>query len=167
MNCINCISKCSEYYALGELIYCKCHDYEYGVNVSCNTVLVLYLLYCRRGQHTVPWGSSQIPSTPLTGSASVRIWRQAQKALRLASRRQPRTPNVSLKFILGPAAFTVTARLLGAVAHCEADANNNVPVNEKIPEFSWAVLWEFVRPHLLALIGAIIVSIRLNYLYVC
>lgn len=117
---------------------------------------------CRRGQHTVPWSSSQIPSTQFTVSAPVRIWRQAQKVLRLASRRQPRTPNITLKFILGPAALTVTACLLGTVAHCEADINNNIPVEvqvkEKIPEFSWAVLWEFVRPHLLALIGAIIVN---------
>ncbi|XP_051738507.1 mitochondrial potassium channel ATP-binding subunit [Ctenopharyngodon idella] len=116
----------------------------------------------RRGQHTVPWSSSQIPSTQFTVSAPVRIWRQAQKVLRLASRRQPRTPNITLKFILGPAALTVTARLLGTVAHCEADINNNIPVEvqvkEKIPEFSWAVLWEFVRPHLLALIGAIILA---------
>lgn len=116
----------------------------------------------RRGQHTVPWSSSQIPSTPFTLCAPVRIWRQAQKVLRLASRRQPRTPNVTLKFILGPAALTVTARLLGTVAHCEADVNNNVPlevqVKEKIPEFSWAILWEFVRPQLLALIGAVILA---------
>lgn len=65
----------------------------------------------------------------------------------------------------------MTARLIGTVAHCEADVNNNVPVEvqvkEKIPEFSWAVLWEFVRPHLLALIGAIIVNKHLNYLFLC
>lgn len=95
------------------------------------------------------------------------MWRQAQKVLRLASRQQPRPPNITLKFILGPAALTVTARLLGTVAHCEADVNNNVSlevqVKEKIPEFSWAVLWGFVRPHLLALIGAVIVSKQLNY----
>lgn len=136
-----------------------------------HTVLFLYLLYCRRGQHTVPWSGSQIPFTQFTVSAPVRIWRQAQKVLRLASRRQPRTPNVTLKLILGPAALTVTARLLSTVAHCEADVNNNVPVEvqvkEKIPEFSWAVLWEFVRPQLLALIGAVIVSKHFNYLCSC
>ncbi|CAM4723644.1 unnamed protein product [Leuciscus chuanchicus] len=116
----------------------------------------------RRGQHTVPWSGSQIPFTQFTVSAPVRIWRQAQKVLRLASRRQPRTPNVTLKLILGPAALTVTARLLSTVAHCEADVNNNVQVEvqvkEKIPEFSWAILWEFVRPQLLALIGAVILA---------
>uniref|UniRef100_A0A671N2I9 Mitochondrial potassium channel ATP-binding subunit n=1 Tax=Sinocyclocheilus anshuiensis TaxID=1608454 RepID=A0A671N2I9_9TELE len=116
----------------------------------------------RRGQHTVPWSSSQIPSTQITVNIPARIWRQAQKVLRLASRQQPRPPNITLKFVLGPAALTVTARLLGTVAHCEADVNNNVPLEvqakEKIPEFSWAILWEFVRPQLLALIGAIILA---------
>uniref|UniRef100_A0A673M365 ATP-binding cassette sub-family B member 8, mitochondrial-like n=1 Tax=Sinocyclocheilus rhinocerous TaxID=307959 RepID=A0A673M365_9TELE len=106
--------------------------------------------------------SSQIPSTQITVNTPARIWRQAQKVLRLASRQQPRPPNITLKFILGPAALTVTARLLGTVAHCEADVNNNVPLEvqakEKIPEFSWAILWEFVRPQLLALIGAIILA---------
>ncbi|KAI2648839.1 Mitochondrial potassium channel ATP-binding subunit [Labeo rohita] len=115
----------------------------------------------RRGQHTVPWSSSQIPSTQITINAPARIWRQAQKVLRLAFRQQPRPPNITLKFILGPAALTVTARLLGTIAHCEADVNNNIPevqAKEKIPEFSWSILWEFVRPQLLALIGAIILA---------
>uniref|UniRef100_A0A9J8AR14 Mitochondrial potassium channel ATP-binding subunit n=1 Tax=Cyprinus carpio carpio TaxID=630221 RepID=A0A9J8AR14_CYPCA len=111
-----------------------------------------------RIHHTVPWSSSQIPSTQITVNTPARIWRQAQKVLRLASRKQPRPPNIALKFILGPAALTVTARLLGTVAHCEADVNNNIPHKEVIPEFSWAILWEFVRPQLLALIGAIILA---------
>uniref|UniRef100_A0A8C1WG28 Mitochondrial potassium channel ATP-binding subunit n=1 Tax=Cyprinus carpio TaxID=7962 RepID=A0A8C1WG28_CYPCA len=106
----------------------------------------------------LPWSSSQIPSTQITVNTPARIWRQAQKVLRLASRKQPRPPNIALKFILGPAALTVTARLLGTVAHCEADVNNNIPHKEVIPEFSWAILWEFVRPQLLALIGAIILA---------
>lgn len=130
--------------------------------VPWNTVLFHYLIYFRRGQHTVPWSSSQIPSTQITVNTPARIWRQAQKVLRLSSRKQPRPPNIALKFILGPAALTVTARLLGTVAHCEADVNNNIPQKEDIPEFSWAILWEFVRPQLLALIGAIIVSKQVN-----
>uniref|UniRef100_A0A672LLU9 ATP-binding cassette, sub-family B (MDR/TAP), member 8 n=1 Tax=Sinocyclocheilus grahami TaxID=75366 RepID=A0A672LLU9_SINGR len=116
----------------------------------------------RRGQHTVSWSSAQTPSTQITVSTPARIWRQVQKVLRLASRQQPRPPNITLKFILGPAALTVTARLLGTGAHCEADVNNNVPLEvqgkEKIPEFSLAVPWEFVRPQLFALIGAIILA---------
>uniref|UniRef100_A0A671NAT9 ATP-binding cassette, sub-family B (MDR/TAP), member 8 n=1 Tax=Sinocyclocheilus anshuiensis TaxID=1608454 RepID=A0A671NAT9_9TELE len=116
----------------------------------------------RRGQHTVSWSSAQTPSTQITVSTPARIWRQVQKVLRLASRQQPRPPNITLKFILGPAALTVTARLLGTGAHCEAYVNNNVPLEvqakEKIPEFSWAVLWEFVQPQHFALIGAIILA---------
>uniref|UniRef100_A0A672LRT0 ATP-binding cassette, sub-family B (MDR/TAP), member 8 n=1 Tax=Sinocyclocheilus grahami TaxID=75366 RepID=A0A672LRT0_SINGR len=130
--------------------------------VPCNTVLFHYFLYFRRGQHTVSWSSAQTPSTQITVSTPARIWRQVQKVLRLASRQQPRPPNITLKFILGPAALTVTARLLGTGAHCEADVNNNVPLEvqgkEKIPEFSLAVPWEFVRPQLFALIGAIILA---------
>lgn len=140
------------------------HTFHLGV--PCNTVIFHYLLYFRRGQHTVPWSSSQIPSTQITINAPARIWRQAQKVLRLAFRQQPRPPNITLKFILGPAALTVTARLLGTIAHCEADVNNNIPevqAKEKIPEFSWSILWEFVRPQLLALIGAIIVSKQFIY----
>ncbi|XP_057178165.1 mitochondrial potassium channel ATP-binding subunit isoform X2 [Triplophysa rosa] len=114
----------------------------------------------RRVQHTAQWSSSQNPATHFTVSAPVRIWRQAQKVLRLASRQQPRQSNISLKFILGPAALTVTARLLSSGARCHVDVNNNVPaeVKEKTPEFSWSVLWVFVRPELLALIGAIILA---------
>uniref|UniRef100_A0A672LNP1 ATP-binding cassette, sub-family B (MDR/TAP), member 8 n=1 Tax=Sinocyclocheilus grahami TaxID=75366 RepID=A0A672LNP1_SINGR len=130
--------------------------------LPCNTVLFHYFLYFRRGQHTVSWSSAQTPSTQITVSTPARIWRQVQKVLRLASRQQPRPPNITLKFILGPAALTVTARLLGTGAHCEADVNNNVPLEvqgkEKIPEFSLAVPWEFVRPQLFALIGAIILA---------
>nr|XP_055038737.1 mitochondrial potassium channel ATP-binding subunit isoform X1 [Misgurnus anguillicaudatus] len=111
----------------------------------------------RRGQHTVHWSSSPNPV-----SAPLRIWSQALKVVRLAFRQQPGRSNISLKFIFGPAALTVTARLFSGVAHCHADVNNNVQAKvqakETVPEFSWAVLWEFVRPQLLALIGAIILA---------
>lgn len=91
------------------------------------------------------------------------MWTQAQKALRLATRRHLKSPRVALTFAVGPAALTLTARLFGNVAHCSADFNNNhqlpvkPPAKEKIPEFSWALLWEFVRPQILALIGAVVV----------
>lgn len=54
----------------------------------------------------------------------------------------------------------MTARLFSSAAYCHVDVNNNLPaeVKENIPEFSWSVLWEFVRPQLLALIGAIILA---------
>lgn len=120
---------------------------------------IMCLLYFRRVQHTVQWSSSQNPATHFPVSAPVRIWRQAQKVLRLASRQQLRQSNISLKFILAPAALTVTARLFSSGAHCHVDVNNNIPAEgkEKTPEFSWSVLWVFVRPELLALIGAVIV----------
>lgn len=60
----------------------------------------------------------------------------------------------------------MSARLFTSAARCHVDVNNNVPaeVKEKIPEFSWSVLWEFVRPQLLALIGAIVVRQKPSFL---
>lgn len=91
------------------------------------------------------------------------MWTRAQKALRLVTRPRLRSPRAALTFVVGPSALTLTltARLFGTVAHCSADFNNNLPEKaqekEKIPEFSWALLWEFVRPQIFALIGAIVV----------
>lgn len=92
------------------------------------------------------------------------MWTQAQKALRVASRGRLKSPRVALTFVVGPAALTFTARLFGTVAYCSANFNNNQHhlaakprAKEKIPEFSWALLWEFVRPQILALFGAIVV----------
>ncbi|MCJ8728435.1 hypothetical protein PDJAM_G00004440 [Pangasius djambal] len=93
------------------------------------------------------------------------MWTQAQKALRLATRHRLRSPRVALTFVVGPTALTLTARLFGTVAYCSADFNNNhllhpakAQAKEKIPEFSWMLLWEFVRPQILALIGAIVLA---------
>ncbi|XP_058248022.1 mitochondrial potassium channel ATP-binding subunit isoform X2 [Hemibagrus wyckioides] len=90
------------------------------------------------------------------------MWSQAQKALRLVTRHRLKSPRVALTFVVGPAALTLTAKLFGTVAYCSANFNNNLPVKaqstEKIPEFSWALLWEFVRPQILALLGAIILA---------
>lgn len=88
------------------------------------------------------------------------MWTQAQKAFRLATRRRIESPRTALTFVVGPAALTLTARLFGTVAYCSADVNNNHHhLPEKIPEFSWALLWEFVRPQILALIGAVVVRL--------
>ncbi|XP_051543485.1 mitochondrial potassium channel ATP-binding subunit [Myxocyprinus asiaticus] len=147
--------------------FARCSRFTRGAVTSdrllCSQKARDFMIHCnRRDQHRVQWSSCKTPSTQFTVSAPVRIWRQAQKVLLLASRQQLRPSNITLKFILGPAALTVTARLFGSGAHCHADVNNNVPreiqVKEKVPEFSWAVLWEFVRPQLLALIGAIILA---------
>ncbi|KAL7886855.1 hypothetical protein AOLI_G00045760 [Acnodon oligacanthus] len=120
----------------------------------------LLLQHSRCEQHSLQWAKA--PGSQSTSSTVIRLWGQAHKVLRLAVRRHPKSPKVALTLLVGPAALTVTARLLGGVAYCHADYNNNlsaeVQVREKGPEFSWAVLWEFVRPQLLALIGAIILA---------
>lgn len=71
---------------------------------------------------------------------------------------------MALKFILGPALLTVSARLFSHVAYCEADVNNNFSLEaaakKPAPEFKWHILWEFVKPQLFSLIGAVVV--RLN-----
>ncbi|XP_037392187.1 mitochondrial potassium channel ATP-binding subunit isoform X2 [Pygocentrus nattereri] len=121
----------------------------------------LLLQHSRCEQHSLQWAKA--PVSQSTSSTVIRLWGQAHKVLRLAVQRHPKvSPKVALTLLVGPATLTVTARLLGGVAYCHADFNNNlsaeVQVKEKGPEFSWAVLWEFVRPQLLALIGAIILA---------
>ncbi|KAI4875035.1 hypothetical protein NFI96_013000 [Prochilodus magdalenae] len=120
----------------------------------------LLLQHSRSEQHLLQW--TKAPTTHTTSSTVIRLWGQAQKVLRLAARRHLKYPKVALTLLMGPAALTVSARLFGGVAYCHADFNNNLPAEvqakEKVPEFSWAVLWEFVRPQLLALIGAIILA---------
>lgn len=68
---------------------------------------------------------------------------------------------MALKFILGPAVLTVSARLFSRVAYCEADVNNIIPLEAAAkkppPEFKWHILWEFVKPQLFALVGAVVV----------
>ncbi|XP_013885276.1 mitochondrial potassium channel ATP-binding subunit [Austrofundulus limnaeus] len=99
--------------------------------------------------------SSQQPSCAVS-----RIWSLTQRAIRQFSS-QP-IKRQSLKFILGPAVLTASARLCFHVAHCEADENNNtfVEVVSKHPgpEFKWHILWEFVKPQWFALVGAIVLA---------
>lgn len=121
---------------------------------------MISLLCYSYGQHSRQWTTSHSSAQLSTPSALSRVWTRAQKALRVTAPR--RLCGVGIAFVVGPAALTLTARLFGIVAYCSADYNNNhLPATsqtkEKIPEFSWAVLWEFVRPQILALIGAIIV----------
>lgn len=96
-------------------------------------------------------------------NAVSRFWSLSQRA---ACRSSPtRHPRVALRYILGPAVLTVSARWVTSVAHCEADVNNNIPVaatsKHTAPEFKWHILWEFVKPQLFALIGAIVVRFKL------
>uniref|UniRef100_A0A673XXX7 Mitochondrial potassium channel ATP-binding subunit n=1 Tax=Salmo trutta TaxID=8032 RepID=A0A673XXX7_SALTR len=71
-------------------------------------------------------------------------------------------PGGALKLILGPVVLTISARLLGSVAYCQADVNNNVllelEAKETEPEFDWHILWEFVKPQLFALLGAVVLA---------
>ncbi|KAK5616557.1 ATP-binding cassette, sub-B (MDR TAP), member 8 [Crenichthys baileyi] len=99
-------------------------------------------------------------STQQPSSALHRIWYLAQRAIRHSPSRTSKSPG--LKFILGPAVLTVSARLFCCVAHCEADVNNNtlgeVIAKDPVPEFKWHILWEFVKPQLFALICAVVLA---------
>ncbi|MED6266615.1 ATP-binding cassette, sub-B (MDR TAP), member 8 [Characodon lateralis] len=98
--------------------------------------------------------------TQQPSSALHHIWYLAQRAIRHSPSRTSKSPG--LKFILGPAVLTVSARLFCCVAHCEADVNNNtlgeVITKDPVPEFKWHILWEFVKPQLFALICAVVLA---------
>uniref|UniRef100_A0A8C6LWL0 Mitochondrial potassium channel ATP-binding subunit n=1 Tax=Nothobranchius furzeri TaxID=105023 RepID=A0A8C6LWL0_NOTFU len=91
------------------------------------------------------YSSSQQPS-----SAVSRIWSLTQRAFRHSSTRSNNP--LGLKFLLGPAVLTVSARLLFHVAYLEVTAK--VP----IPDFKWHILWEFVKPQLFALVCAVVLA---------
>lgn len=122
--------------------------------------VIVYLLFILSRWFTSS-GSNAFSSSQQPGNAVSRFWVLAQRALR-HSKRTSKPPGVALKFILGPAVLTVSARLFSHVAYCEADGNNNIPVEavakDPVPEFKWHILWEFVKPQLFALIGAVVVS---------
>lgn len=107
-------------------------------------------------------GSNAYRSLQRPGNAVSRMWSQTQRAVRRSATRTSKPPGVALKFILGPAALTVSARLFCHVAHCEADVNNNTQVEvvakQTVPEFKWHILWEFLKPQLFALIGAVVLA---------
>ncbi|XP_018531895.1 mitochondrial potassium channel ATP-binding subunit [Lates calcarifer] len=107
-------------------------------------------------------GSNGYCSSQQPGNAVSRIWSLTQRALRQSATRTSKPPGVALKFILGPAVLTVSARLFCHIAYCEADVNNNTPVEvvakSPAPEFKWHILWEFVKPQLFALIGAVVLA---------
>lgn len=109
-------------------------------------------------------GSSAYSYLQQPKNAVSRFWSLSQKAV-CRSSPTTRHPRVALRYILGPAVLTVSARWITSVAHCEADVNNNIPVvatsKHTAPEFKWHILWEFVKPQLFALIGAIVVRLKL------
>ncbi|XP_015209696.1 mitochondrial potassium channel ATP-binding subunit [Lepisosteus oculatus] len=95
----------------------------------------------------------------------VRFWHQARRAFRKAAEQKLRAPKThqALGFVVGPAVLTISARLYSCVAYCQVDLNNNelsqpTHPHETEPEFSWTVLWKFLRPQLLALLGAVVLA---------
>uniref|UniRef100_A0AAZ3Q1P6 Mitochondrial potassium channel ATP-binding subunit n=1 Tax=Oncorhynchus tshawytscha TaxID=74940 RepID=A0AAZ3Q1P6_ONCTS len=98
----------------------------------------------------------------LLSNAAGRIWGLAQAAVRQYACWMSKPPGGALKFILGPVVLTISARVLGGVAYCQADVNNNVllelQAKETEPEFDWHILWEFVKPQLFALLGAVVLA---------
>uniref|UniRef100_A0AAX7TSN8 Mitochondrial potassium channel ATP-binding subunit n=1 Tax=Astatotilapia calliptera TaxID=8154 RepID=A0AAX7TSN8_ASTCA len=110
-------------------------------------------------------------SSQQRGGAVSRIWSLTQRAVRQSTTRTSKPPGVALKFILGPAVLTVSARLFCHVAHCEADVNNNTPVEvvakNPVPDFKWHVLWEFVKPQLFTLVCAVVVRLNLQLGHLC
>lgn len=109
-------------------------------------------------------GSNACSSLQRPQNAVSRFWSLSQRAV-CQSSQASRHPRVALRFILGPAMLTVSTRWFTSVAYCEADVNNNIPVattsKHTAPEFKWHILWEFVKPQLFALIGAIVVRLKL------
>uniref|UniRef100_A0A8C7VYY2 Mitochondrial potassium channel ATP-binding subunit n=1 Tax=Oncorhynchus mykiss TaxID=8022 RepID=A0A8C7VYY2_ONCMY len=95
-------------------------------------------------------------------NAAGRIWGLAQAAVRQSACWMSKPPGGALKFILGPVVLTISARVLGSVAYCQADVKNNVllelQAKETEPEFDWHILWEFVKPQLFALLGAVVLA---------
>lgn len=84
----------------------------------------------------------------------------AQRAVRV----KPGPPGPVLRRVVGPAAVLgLSARLLCRSARCDADVNNNGPpraaADPPAPDFNWHVLWEFVRPQLLALVCAVALAL--------
>uniref|UniRef100_A0A3B3RP73 Mitochondrial potassium channel ATP-binding subunit n=1 Tax=Paramormyrops kingsleyae TaxID=1676925 RepID=A0A3B3RP73_9TELE len=93
-------------------------------------------------------------------NATSRMWVQASNSLGRAAGRNARLPGAVLGlFVVAPSALTVTSRLLCSPAYCQdGTAEAEVQTPEAELEFSWAILWEFIKPQLLALLGAIVLA---------
>uniref|UniRef100_A0A667ZQB6 Mitochondrial potassium channel ATP-binding subunit n=1 Tax=Myripristis murdjan TaxID=586833 RepID=A0A667ZQB6_9TELE len=126
----------------------------------CNITPDLWKLSRYVNHHNNMSKACKSPQQP--ANAFSRTWSLAQRAVRQSPTRGSSPPGVAVRCILGPVVLTVSARLLGRTAYCEADVNNNIPaeflVKETVPEFKWHVLWEFVKPQLFALIGAVVLA---------
>ncbi|XP_069548269.1 mitochondrial potassium channel ATP-binding subunit [Brachyistius frenatus] len=125
-------------------------------------------LYSRCNNTADKWKLSRFYTCPASSSsqqpsnAVSRIVNLTRRAARHSTTRSSKPPGVALKFILGPAVLTVSARLFCHVAHCDSDVNNNTPVEvggkNPVPEFKWHILWEFVKPQMFALICAVVLA---------
>lgn len=117
--------------------------------------------FCRLSRLPIFPGSSV--STPHPSNAVRRFCSLAQRTVRHCSPKDPQSSKSALRFILGPALLTVSGRVFFKVAYCEADLNNNLlttktDAKDPPPEFKWLFLWEFVKPQLIALIGAVVLA---------
>lgn len=128
------------------------------LNIFYLSFIILNIFICSWNTST----SNASSSSPQPGNAVKRFWCLTQKAGR-QSNQTSRHPGVALKFILGPAVLTVSARLFSRVAYCDADVNNfplETATKKPAPEFKWHILWEFVKPQLFSLIGAVVVCLN-------
>ncbi|CAJ1072453.1 ATP-binding cassette sub-family B member 8%2C mitochondrial [Xyrichtys novacula] len=107
-------------------------------------------------------GSKGYSSSQQPGNTVSRAWFFTKGAVRQSATRTSKPPGVALRFILGPAVLTVSGRLFCHVAYCEADENNNISLEvdpkTPVPDFKWHILWEFVKPQLLALVSAVVLA---------
>ncbi|XP_056149147.1 mitochondrial potassium channel ATP-binding subunit [Lampris incognitus] len=95
-------------------------------------------------------------------NVACRLWSLTQRAVRQSATHPVKPPEMALKFILAPVGITMSAWLFRNMAFCEADVNNNtlveVTAKDSVPDFKWHILWEFVKPQLFALIGAVVLA---------
>ncbi|XP_061879488.1 mitochondrial potassium channel ATP-binding subunit isoform X1 [Entelurus aequoreus] len=107
------------------------------------------------------YSSSGLTCSGEHGNAVGRLWSLTQRAVRQSTTRTTsKRSGGTLKILLAPAVLTVSGRLFCHAAYCEADVNNNIPLetSRKQPEFKWHILWEFVKPQLLALTCAVLLA---------
>lgn len=102
-------------------------------------------------------------SSPHSSNAVRHFFSLTQRTVRQCFPKDRQSSKSALRFILGPALLTVSGRVFFKVAYCEADVNNNAltaktDAKDVSPEFKWNLLWEFVKPQLIALIGAVVLA---------
>uniref|UniRef100_A0A3B4AQP7 Mitochondrial potassium channel ATP-binding subunit n=1 Tax=Periophthalmus magnuspinnatus TaxID=409849 RepID=A0A3B4AQP7_9GOBI len=123
---------------------------------------MIHLLCCRINTSVpallLPHTSPESAISTFRSISAVRHFKSLVQRTCLRYSRNPRPSRSVFHFILAPALLTVSGRMFCKVAFCEADVNNNILTTqtEDTPEFNWYLLWEFVKPELIALIGAVV-----------